>query len=88
MEVDEFIVLVMEYSEKMESLAAEKIKELFEAVDFQDNEYLSLEEFVICYRCVVLNSKGKEYGEMVYQEYMEKDYDYENKSIKFKMSYE
>ncbi len=52
-EVDEYIELVLNQYHRLETLAAEKVYELFLSSDFNRNAFISCDEFVAVYRNVV-----------------------------------
>lgn len=77
-EIDEFIELVLNQYHRLETLAAEKVHELFLASDFNCNFFISCDEFITTYRNVVQSNLGKEYATLIFQDYMEEVYDNEN----------
>jgi len=47
------------------------VYELFLATDFNNNGFISCEEFTVSYRNVVQGNMGKEYAKLLFQDYME-----------------
>lgn len=71
-DVDEFCELILSYYRRMESLAAERVFELFKASDFNNNSFMSADEFQSCFRNLLpLNPWGKDYALLLFQDYME-----------------
>ena len=66
LEIDEFLDLVVDMYKRLDRLAAEKIKELFYAVDFGASEFISMEEMATAYRIVVKDNLGKDYGYLLF----------------------
>jgi hypothetical protein len=62
----------------LEILAAEKVHELFLATDFNNNGFMSADEFTVSYRNVVSPNMGKEYAYLLFQDYMEEAVDSES----------
>eukprot|EP00347_Sterkiella_histriomuscorum_P022910 403336695 len=87
-EVDEFIDLVLNQYHRLETLAAEKVNQLFLATDFNGNAFISCDEFITSYRNVVQDNWGKEYGILLFQDYMEEVYDKENNCSLFGISFD
>mmetsp|Transcript_34630 Transcript_34630/g.33836 ORF Transcript_34630/g.33836 Transcript_34630/m.33836 type:complete len:154 (+) Transcript_34630:404-865(+) len=84
-EMDEFIELILNQYHRLEVLAAEKVYELFLATDFNNNAFISVDEFTVSYRNVAEDNLGKEYAYLLFQDYMEEVFDQESQSTLYGM---
>ncbi|CDW88738.1 ef hand family protein [Stylonychia lemnae] len=87
-EIDEFTEMVLLQYHRLEILAAEKVHQLFLATDFNNNSFISCDEFLTVYRNVVQSNLGREYGTLIFQDYMEEVQDKENNCSLFGVSFD
>lgn len=67
----------------MDSLVCERIEELFLAIDFNNNGFISADEFAVSYRNIVPNNHGKEFAYLMFRDYMEQEEDPETRKTMF-----
>jgi len=74
-DIDEFAEGMLDQYSRLDKIAATKISDLFQATDFNNNAFISADEFTVAYRNVVPGNLGKDYAYMLFQDYMEELYD-------------